>query len=160
MAFIDKLVATSTANKADKLIRDYAFSSGLVGLVPLPLLDTLSLIGVQRFMLFRLSRLYGVPFKKNLSKIALTTSTSGITATTTSPLLSSLFKLVPGVGSLAGGASMAAMGSASTYAVGKVFQQHFEKGGTLEDFDPEQAKEVFEAELAKGQELAKNKLSS
>ncbi|EIJ36789.1 YcjF family protein [Thiothrix nivea] len=143
------------SQQADRLIRDYAFGSSLTGFIPVPLVDTLSLIGVQRYMLFRLSRLYKVPFKKNIAKIALTTMTSGLTASAARPMVGSMLKLIPGVGSVLGGASMAVLGSAATYAVGKVFQQHFENGGTLEDFDPQQARQQFETELEKGKEIAK-----
>lgn len=149
---------TNTSEKlsqqADRLIRDYAFGSSLTGFIPVPLVDTLGLMGVQRYMLFRLSRLYKVPFRKNMAKIALTTLTSGLTANAARPMVGSVLKLIPGVGSMLGGASMAVLGSASTYAVGKVFQQHFEEGGTLENFDPQQAKKQFETELEKGRELA------
>ncbi len=79
-------------------------------------------------MLLRLSRLYGVPFKKNLASISLSTLTSGVTLTTATPLVGSMFKLIPGIGTVAGGASVAALSSASTYAVGKIFLQHFENG--------------------------------
>ncbi len=64
--------------------------------------------------------------------------------------------MIPGIGTLVGGTSMAVMGGAATYAVGKVFQQHFENGGTLENFDPEKAKETFEAKLEEGKNVQKN----
>lgn len=141
------------ARNADKIIHDYTVRSGMTGFIPIPLVDTLSLIGVQRLMLYRLSKLYGVPFKKNVAKIALTTLMGGAASTMASPVLGSMIKLIPGVGSLAGGASMAALGSAATYAVGKVFQQHFENGGTLDDFDPEKSREIFDEKLEKGIKL-------
>ena len=43
---------------------------------------------------------------------------------------------------------------ASTYAVGKVFVQHFEMGGTLLDFDPTKTKEFFAREYKEGQKVA------
>lgn len=150
---------TLRSQQADRLIRDFAFGSSLTGFIPIPLIDTLGLLGAQRLMLFRLSRLYGIPFKKNLAKIALTTLTSSVTATAASPVIGSMLKLVPGIGPMVGGASMAALSSASTYAVGKVFQQHFEKGGTLENFNPEHAKDNFKKELEKGKTLSKRKAS-
>ena len=107
-------------------------------------------------MLYKLSKLYGVPFKKNLGKAWITTLLSGVTFSAASPMLGqTLIKLIPGIGTAAGGIGMAAMSSASTYAVGKVFQQHFENGGTLEDFDPERAKEKFQLAMKQGQEFAK-----
>jgi hypothetical protein len=41
--------------------------------------------------------------------------------------------------------------SASTYAVGRVFIQHFESGGTFLDFDPDKVRAHFEAEFKKAQ---------
>jgi len=144
----------SLSQQADRLIKNYSFGSSLTGFIPIPLLDTVGLIGVQRLMLLRLSQLYGIRYSKNLAKSWLTTLMSGMASKAASPMLGSALKMIPGIGTLIGGASMAALGGATTYAVGKVFQQHFENGGTLKDFDPEKAKKVFDAELEKGKELS------
>ena len=45
----------------------------------------------------------------------------------------------------------------SYYAVSKVFQQHFEEGGNLEDFDATKKKERFEAELKLGLKQSQEK---
>jgi len=144
----------SLSLQADKLIKRYAFGSSLTGFIPFPLLDTLGLIGVQRIMLLRLSRLYNIEFSKHLAKTWLTTLMSGMALKVASPMVGSALKMIPGVGTLIGGASMAALGGATTYAVGKVFQHHFESGGTLKNFEPEKAKKMFDAELDKGKELS------
>jgi uncharacterized protein (DUF697 family) len=57
------------------------------------------------------------------------------------PLAISSVKLIPGLGSIAGGLSLSALGAAATFAVGKVFVNHFEGGGALSDFDVENVKE-------------------
>ena len=44
--------------------------------------------------------------------------------------------------------------SVSTWALGKVFIQHFESGGTFLDFDPEEVKEYFKAQFEEGREVA------
>lgn len=133
--------------KADKLIREYAFGSSLTGYIPIPFMDMLGLISVQRVMLMRLSKLYGVPFSKNMANAWLTTLMSGLASKAVTPLVGSALKMIPVIGTVAGGTSMAAMSGAATYAVGKVFKRHFEKGGTLENFDPEKAKKEFKLEL-------------
>lgn len=138
------------AQRAEQLIKDYAFGSSLTGLIPIPLLDTIGLIGVQRVMLMRLSKLYGVPFSKHLAKAWISTLMTGLAPKAATPLVGSMLKLIPGIGTLAGGATTAALGGASTYAVGKVFQQHFEQGGTLEDFDPDKVKGSFAEALQQG----------
>ena len=52
---------------------------------------------------------------------------------------------------------MATLGGSSTYAIGRVFKQHFEKGGTLEDFEPEKVAGELKAELKKGKGLSDKK---
>ena len=52
---------------------------------------------------------------------------------------------MPLVGPALGVLSMPAMAAAVTWAVGKVFMQHFASGGTLLDFDPEKTRTHFES---------------
>lgn len=147
------------SKKADKLINKYAFSSSLTGFIPIPMLDTLSLLGVQRALLYRLCKLYGVPFSLKLAKTLLTSLMGRAAWGVAAPMMAgSAFKLIPGVGSLVGGAGMATLGSASTYASGRVFKQHFETGGTLEDMDMEKTRQAFVAEFEKAKKkFSKNK---
>lgn len=131
------------SEKADKLITNYAFSSSIAGFIPLPFADTLGVISVQHLMLIHLSKLYNIPCSQNLAKAWQSSLMGGIPPAATSSTL----KIIPGIGTVAGGISVATMGSASTYAIGKVFQQHFEGGGTLDNFEPEKAIKKAEQEL-------------
>jgi len=146
--------------KADQLIRKYAFRSSITGFIPIPIVDILGLIGIQQMMLYHLAKLYDISYSKAIAKTRIAGLTSGLTTKLANPMLGSALKLLPGVGTMIGGASMAVLGGASTYAVGKVFQKHFEAGGTLEDFDPKIAKESFEAELEKGKNLSGKSITS
>jgi uncharacterized protein (DUF697 family) len=148
------------SGQADRLIVKYGYSSSLTGFIPVPMLDIVGLMSVQRIMLYRMSVLYSVPFKKNLAKALLTTLTGSLASGAAAPIAGSALKVIPGVGTLVGGAGMATLGGASTYAIGRVFKQHFEKGGTLEDFDPEKVEDELEAELKKGKESSARKKSS
>lgn len=102
-----------------------------------------------------MSVLYEVPFKKHLAKALLSTLMGSLASGVAAPVAGSALKLVPGIGTLVGGAGMATLGGASTYAIGRVFKQHFEEGGTLEDFDPNKVGEELDIELVKGKQLAK-----
>jgi len=141
----------NVSKRADKLIKDYAYGSSLTGFIPVPLLDTISLIYVQRHMIYKLSKLYGIPLSKNMAKALISTLMAGMATTIASGAVGSSLKVAPGIGTVVGSASMAAMGGTATYALGKVFQQHFENGGTLENFDPKAARTAFDKELKKGQ---------
>ena len=147
-------VKKSISGQADKLIKKYAFGSGLFGYVPIPVLDAFGIMTVQRKMLFHLAKVYSIPFSRSLAKDLLKTLAGGFASKAALPMA---IKMVPGVNILFGSTGMAAIGSASTYAVGKVFKKHFEEGGTLEDFNPDKEKETFEAELKKGVSLSQDK---
>ncbi len=67
-------------------------------------------------------------------------------------LLGSALKLVPVGGTIVGSVGLAAFGSAATYAIGKIFVAHFEKGGTLKSFSAE----AIEADLKKEFAAAKS----
>lgn len=140
--------------KANTLIKKHAFGSSIFGYIPIPIADALGIMAVQRKMLFQLAKNYKVPYSQSLAKNLLRTLAGGIAARSAIPVA---IKMVPGIGVLFGSTGMAAIGSASTYAVGKVFQQHFEAGGTLEDFNANQKKESFEAELKAGLKLSQVK---
>jgi hypothetical protein len=58
--------------------------------------------------------------------------------------------MIPVVGTLLGGVAMPVLSGASTYAVGKVFIQHFASGGTFLTFDPAAVREYFMQELENG----------
>ena len=68
--------------------------------------------------------------------------------------LGSLLKAVPLVGPLVGAPSMMLFCGASSYALGKVFIQHFESGGTFVLLEPAKVKEHFEKEFEEGRALA------
>ena len=135
------------SQQANNLINKYAFGSGIVGYIPIPVVDAFGILAVQRRMLFQLARVYDIPYSRSLAKDLLRTLAGGIASRAAIPVA---VKMIPGINILFGSMGMAAIGSASTYAVGKVFKKHFAAGGTLEDFDPDKEKEVFEAELKQG----------
>jgi len=147
-------VKKNVSEQADKLVKKYAFGSGVFGYIPIPVLDAFGIMAVQRKMLFHLAKVYSVPFSRSLAKDLLNTMAGGIASRAAIPMA---IKMVPGINILFGSTGMAAIGSASTYAVGKVFKKHFEAGGTLENFNPDKEKETFEVELKKGVILSQNK---
>jgi lipoate-protein ligase A len=49
---------------------------------------------------------------------------------------------------------MSAIGGAATYAIGRVFIQHFESGGTFLDFNPEKVREYFKEQFERGKGVA------
>jgi uncharacterized protein (DUF697 family) len=62
----------------------------------------------------------------------------------------SLLKSIPLIGSLSGLVAVPALAAAFTYAVGKIFLQHFASGGTFLDFDPQKVREYFARQFEEG----------
>jgi uncharacterized protein (DUF697 family) len=58
--------------------------------------------------------------------------------------------MIPVAGTIIGGVSVPLLAGATTFAVGRVFIQHFETGGTFLDFDVDKMKNYFQQEFEKG----------
>ncbi len=139
--------------KADKIVKKYTIGALVVGLVPVPFLDIAALSGIQLKMLHSLANEYEVEFSEEIGKSVTASLLGGGISLS---LSSSLAKLIPLLGQATGMVSVSVFGGASTYAVGKVFIQHFESGGTFLTFDPQQVRKHYAKEFEKGkQEIIK-----
>ena len=144
------------SNQANTIIKKHVIVVSGISLVPIPLFDLLALSGVQLKMLYNLTRLYEVPFSKNLGKSSIASLIGGVMPTSAAMTLASLAKAVPGLGTTAGMVSVSVLGSATTFAIGSVFVQHFESGGTLLDFDAKKMRAYFSGKLAEGKGVVAN----
>ena len=147
-------IEESKAARAGQRVKLYMLASLGVGLVPLPLVDTALLSGLQLKMLHSLANLYGVDFYSQLGKSLIASLLGGGVPVSLSVNLARLIKGIPLYGQIVGIVGTSFFGGASTYAVGKVFIQHFESGGTFLTFDPPLVREYFAEQLIVGQEEA------
>ena len=122
------------------------------GFVPVPLLDLVAITGVQLRMVKSLSDLYEVPFRKEAVKSVIGAIVGGGSAFLLSAPVASMMKVVPVVGYFLSTFVEPAAAAASTFALGKVFIQHFESGGTLLNLDPEAMRHYYYEEYQKGNE--------
>ena len=124
------------------------------GAIPIPILDLAVVSGVQLKMLAEISKIYGVPFQKNRVKVVVGSLLGACVPSALSlGLIDSALKALPVAGFVAG-ASMAIFCAAAAWALGKVFIQHFESGGTFLDLNPDEAREYFKAQFEKGKKMA------
>ena len=139
---------------AFKTVGRYVWWSMGAGLVPLPFIDLAAVSGVQLKMLAEVSKTYGVAFRENRVK-ALVGSLIGsmLPHTMSFGLFGSLLKAVPIVGAFAGTPSMVIWSGAATWALGNVFIQHFESGGTFLDFHPEEVKAQLRSQFERGKKM-------
>lgn len=130
-------------DEAHACFKNYTMAAIAVGFVPAPLIDIAALTAIQLKMVHKISSIYDIPFSKNLVKSIIGSIVGGSVAVTLAMPAASLLKLVPILGQTSGMISTAAIGAASTYAIGKIFAEHFESGGTFLDFDEEKARAHF-----------------
>ncbi len=136
-------------DRANEIVKNYALGSLAVGIVPFPLVDMAILAGVQLKMLHSLAKLYDVEFQDTLGKSVIAALLGGGIS---SSLSTSLAKSVPILGLATSMISIVLFGGASTYAIGRVFIQHFESGGTFLNFDPQQVRAYYAQQFEKGKE--------
>ena len=141
------------AEKIDSNIKANIIQAVTMGLIPVPLLDVLALTHIQFKMLDELVKLYDIRYTK-IERSVVRAFILGSLPVATVTGLSSVLKVMPGVGSFIGGASVSVSAGALTYATGKVFARHFELGGTLDDFNLEKANRQFRQEFRHGKQVA------
>jgi len=137
-------------SNAQDTVNKYAMGSMAVGLIPLPVIDIAALTGTQLKMLQTLAKQYDIEFSKEMVKSLIASLLGGVMPVSAAASLASMMKFIPVIGQASGMFSMATMGSAGTYAVGTVFIEHFESGGTFLNFEPEKVKEKFKAVFDEG----------
>jgi uncharacterized protein (DUF697 family) len=143
--------------KAYSTIKKHAMGAAAAGLLPMPLVDIAAVTGIQLNMLSSLAEQYGVPFQEERGKAIVSSLIAGLATPGLGVALGSWIKLVPVVGQFVGAFAVSIFASAATYAVGKVFIQHFASGGTFLDFDTDKVREHFKAEFeAHAKEAAKD----
>jgi uncharacterized protein (DUF697 family) len=135
--------------KANALIKRYSYWSAGFGLIPLPIVDVAVITGTQIKMVRDLALLYDREFKEDAVRASVGALIGATLPVAVGSGTVSALKTVPVIGQIAGTILLPALALASTVAVGRVFLQHFEAGGTLLDFDPEKMKSYFEAEFNK-----------
>lgn len=155
---LKKSFMSATGNKhqnqhAETVIRNHVlWSMGASYIIPLPVADVFAVSALQLDMIRQLCRVYDIDFAETQGKAivsALTTSTMARAGAR------SLLKLVPVVGTVVGGITVAIVNGASTYALGEVFKTHFATGGTILDFDTERLKKMYREKFEKGKRVAK-----
>lgn len=139
--------------QGEALVRRMSWWSAGAGVIPVPLLDLAAISGVQFKMVRDLALMYGVPFEAVRTKAIITSLIGGLfpfnAAMGVGGLAGIWYKAIPGVGPFLGMVTMPVAAGAANYAIGRLFLEHFEGGGTLLDIDVAKMCARY-AETAKG----------
>lgn len=142
-----------TPTHADTIIRNHVVWSMGAGMIPVLIADIFAVSAIQLDMIRQMSKIFDLEFNELQGKAIVTSLTSSALARLAA---GSVVKMIPGIGSLIGGATVSAFAGASTYALGEVFKKHFESGGTILDFDPDRVRQLYKEKFEKGKDIVKD----
>jgi uncharacterized protein (DUF697 family) len=150
-----KSVPTVSKEELDKLLRYHVYGTMGMGLIPIPILDFVGITSVQLNLVRVLAKKYDVRFFKDSARNIISSLVGGVIPVVTAPSIAySIAKFIPVIGTTVGVVTMPLIAGAATYALGKVFIQHFASGGTFLTFDPEKVKAYYAEMLKEGEKVA------
>ncbi len=120
-------------DEARQIIASYTALAAGSGLLPFPVVDMVAIQTIELKMIQSLCQLYDVTFTQTRVKLILSDLTRGRNKLTWA---GSLSKMIPIIGSAGGGLAVLYKGGQLTHFIGSTMMQHFESGGSLEDFHP------------------------
>jgi uncharacterized protein (DUF697 family) len=130
---------------ARKIVQYYRRWTIAMAAAPIPLADAALVSGVQIRMVIRLAKLYGVPFERVRVVSLVSALFGGWTPYTISTgVAGAAARMAPGVGTVIGIATSVGTSTLATEAIGQMFIQHFEDGGTFLDFEPKRYRQRFD----------------
>lgn len=157
-------MTTETAPRAtianDIVNNNIALAMG-AGLIPLPWVDFAAITAVQLKLGKELADCYEVDYKEEQVRgivVALIGAYTSTAAATTAAAV--LAKSLPGLGSVVGVVTLPLVAGAITYAVGKVFVQHLDSGGTFLSLKVPDVQAGFLREVEKGKQVVSAKTRS
>lgn len=139
-------VQLDTARDAEafNVVRRYALFAAGAGLLPVPLADMTAIAAIQLMMVAELAKVYKVPFEKDLVRPIVGSLIGGYTSTKLGYRASGvILKTIPAIGPFLGALAVPAFGAGATWAIGRVFIQHFASGGTFLNFEPAQVRTFY-----------------
>lgn len=142
------IVTSEKARLATESIKKYALYATGAGFIPMPLVDWAAISAIQVKMVHDIAGIYEVPFSASRIRSIVASLIGGGAGTSLGYVSQYLVKALPVVGPVLGVLSVPAMAGSVTWAMGKMFIMHFASGGTLLDFDPDEMREHFNAEVA------------
>ena len=149
------LPAQTSGSAGQSIVMNHTYWAVAVGLIPIPFVDVAGVTALQLEMIKQLCKQYGIDFNEVQSKSLIGTQIAAAASNFLARLGTSALKSLPLVGSAVGSASTAVLSGASTYALGQVFLNHLDGGGTLANFDLSSVKKLYEEKVEEGKEYAK-----
>ena len=141
----------------NRSINRHALWAAGASIIPIPMIEVVTNTTMQIHMIAQLCDFYDVKFSDQAVKAAIGTfvgvvvPAGGIGA---SAYLAA--RSVPLIGPVLGFTTAPFLAGGMTWAIGRVFAWHFDRGGTMIDFDAESATERFRREFEAGKQFTRD----
>ncbi len=152
---MEKKKENTKEKNIDDILKKHSYWAVGAGLIPVPIVDIAAVTAIQLDMLKQICSFYEMDYSEEQGKAWISALVSSTMSSVVARVGASAVKSIPVVGSIIGATSMSIISGASTYALGKVFINHFEDGGTLENLDKEKVKEFYKEKVKEGKDIAK-----
>jgi len=127
-----------------KIVRRYVLISAGAGLITLPVIDVSALAAVHVALIKELTESYGHEFSEHAARnIVSAIGASLIPGSIGSILGRKLLRALPFIDPVTALATMSGFSAFVSYSLGRIFVEHFERGGTLANFDVEHLHDVL-----------------
>lgn len=142
--------------QAEELIETHVMLAVGASMIPSPVVDVVAVAAIEVRLIGALARVYDypVPHKLVLGKLLVSLIGSVGPAYFTAKLYTAV-KAIPIVGHATVTGVLAVTNGAAVYAVGKVFQKHYESGGVFLSGDPTGLRSYFRWHYDDGKERAR-----
>lgn len=148
---VDAVIVPESA-MVEKTLRDSVYISMGIGIVPFPLFNVAAVTAGNLLLAKKLSELYGVEFKEGAAKKIIAAVIGAGAGTLATPLIESVVGLVPVIGWPLVIGTKPALNGMTTYALGRMFIIHFERGGSFVGSNLDVMKEDFKAAFKNSRE--------
>lgn len=146
-------IQESMTQGGDEIINRYTLIAAGVGVIPSPMVNSVGIAVMEIAMIDELAKKYhfDFPTKQALVK-AFISLVSSIGPVYIAMKSKSAVSAIPIVGLLLSTGIYSIAGAISVYAVGKIFQRHFESGGQILSMDNAFLQKIFKEAYQEGKE--------
>jgi uncharacterized protein (DUF697 family) len=138
--------------KIEEIINNHVNFSMIAGAIPIPVIDFITITGIQLDMIKQLSKVFSLDYDSNKGK----SIASSIIGSSIARASASAVKSIPGIGTILGITTQVVFSGASTYALGKVFENHYQNDGNLFDINIEKMKDLYKDFFEKGKKIVED----
>lgn len=141
--------------KADNCIKNHVIAAMGVGMIPSVVIEIAGVTGIEVKMIRDLADIYEFPVPHKLVAYKILISVIGsVFPFYFAVRMRSAVKGVPLVGHILYASFLSVTNGAAVYAVGKIFQRHYESGGTFLSSNNSTIRSFFKDKYEEGKQLA------